>query len=205
MKKKKRGVYIDPMWMAFLVVGVAVGLMIAALRPVKAAEPVVVVKEVPVQTTRYVTVPAAPEVEVVKVEPQEVEVPEEAEEVMGDLELLALVIYQEAGGDACSDKARQMVGEVVLNRVADKRYPCTIEGVITQQAQYGRLHWTGPVWPERAKDPGEQHAVERAYRIAGDLLIRKVDRILPRDVIYQAEFEQGTEVVAEEPGFYFCR
>lgn len=203
--KKRRGVYIDPMWMAFLVVGVAVGLIIAALRPAKAAEPVVVVKEVPVQTTRYVTVPETPEVEVVKVETQEVEVPEEAEEVMGDLELLALVIYQEAGGDACSDKVRQMVGEVVLNRVADKRYPCTIEGVITQQAQYGRLHWTGPVWPERAKNPGEQHAVERAYRIAGDLLIRKVDRILPRDVIYQAEFKQGTEVVAEEPGFYFCR
>ena len=127
------------------------------------------------------------------------------EGVKGDLELLALVIYQEAGGDMCSDECRQMVGEVVLNRVKDKRYPCTIEGVITQRAQYGRLHWTGPVWPERADNPGEQHAVERAYATAWALLIDDVDRLLPEDVIFQAEFKQGSETVAEMDGFYFCR
>lgn len=127
------------------------------------------------------------------------------EGIKGDLELLALVIYQEAGGDMCSDECRQMVGEVVLNRVKDKRYPCTIEGVITQRAQYGRLHWTGPVWPERANNPGEQHAVERAYATAWALLIDDVERLLPEDVIYQAEFEQGKETVAEADGFYFCR
>ena len=27
----------------------------------------------------------------------------------------------------------------------------------------------------------------------------------PEDVVYQAEFKQGTEVVAEAPGFYLCR
>ena len=127
------------------------------------------------------------------------------EGVKGDLELLALVIYQEAGGDMCSDETRQMVGEVVLNRVADKRYPCTIEGVITQPYQYGLLHKTGPVWPERADNPGEQHAVERAYETAWALLIDDVERLLPEDVIYQAEFEQGKETVAEADGFYFCR
>ena len=127
------------------------------------------------------------------------------EGIKGDLELLALVIYQEAGGDMCSDECRQMVGEVVLNRVKDKRYPCTIEGVITQRAQYGRLHWTGPVWPERADNPGEQHAVERAYATAWALLIDDVDRLLPEDVIFQAEFKQGSETVAEMDGFYFCR
>lgn len=125
--------------------------------------------------------------------------------VKGDLELLALVIYQEAGGDMCSDETRQMVGEVVLNRVADKRYPCTIEGVITQPYQYGLLHKTGPVWPERADNPGEQHAVERAYETGWALLIDDVERLLPEDVIYQAEFEQGKETVAEADGFYFCR
>lgn len=125
--------------------------------------------------------------------------------VKGDVELLALVIYQEAGGDMCSDETRQMVGEVVLNRVADKRYPCTIEGVITQPYQYGLLYKTGPVWPKRAENPGEQHAVERAYETAWALLIEDVDRLLPEDVIYQAEFEQGKETVAEADGFYFCR
>ena len=201
--KKRRGVYIDPLWVAFLMVGVAIGLLIAFARPAQAAEKEVV----PVVTTHYIEVPAEPIVQTVAAEKtteaaeaEPVLMPKaEAGARQGDLELLALVIYQEAGGDMCSDETRQMVGEVVLNRVASKRYPNTIEGVITQQAQYGRLHWTGPVWPERAKNPGEQHAVERAYRIAEELLIDKVDRLLPEDVVYQAEFKQGAEVVAEAP------
>ena len=207
--KKRRGVYIDPLWVAFLMVGVAIGLLIAFARPAQAAKKEVV----PVVTTHYIEVPAEPIVQTVAAE-KTAEAAEAAPVLMpkaeagarqGDLELLALVIYQEAGGDMCSDETRQMVGEVVLNRVADKRYPNTIEGVITQQAQYGRLHWTGPVWPEQHTNPGEQHAVERAYRIAEDLLIDKADRLLPEDVVYQAEFKQGAEVVAEAPGFYFCR
>lgn len=212
--KKKRGVYIDPLWAAMVLVGVAIGLMIGMIKSAKAVQQVVV-REVTVQTTRYIQVPAVQETQavlpeqpgvVVVKDEEEYEFPtEKAGEQKGDLELLALVIYQEAGGDACSDETRQMVGEVVLNRVADKRYPCTIEGVITQQAQYGRLHWTGPVWPERHKNPGEQHAVERAYETARALLIEKTDRLLPEDVIYQAEFRQGVEVVAEADGFYFCR
>lgn len=120
-----------------------------------------------------------------------------------DLETLALVIYQEAGGDACSDETRFMVGNVVLNRVADPRYPDTIVEVATQRQQYGRLYWTGLVWPERATLPQEWHAVKRAYDCAELLL--EGERVLPDDVIYQAEFIQGTEVVAEADGFYFCR
>jgi hypothetical protein len=122
-----------------------------------------------------------------------------------ELEMLALVIYQEAGGDACSDECRQMVGEVVLNRVADCRYPDTIYEVLTQYGQYGRLHWTGLVWPARADLPGEAHAVERAWHIAADLLPGRVERLLPEDVVFQAEFAQGTEIVAELDGLYFCR
>ena len=54
-----------------------------------------------------------------------------------DVEMLACVIYQEAGGDACSDECRMYVGDVVLNRVADSRFPDTIEGVLTAKFQYG--------------------------------------------------------------------
>ena len=122
-----------------------------------------------------------------------------------DLELLALVIYQEAGADACSDETRQMVGEVVLNRVASDRYPDTLAEVLTQRQQYGRLHWTGLVWPARAEQPQEAHAVVRAYAIAEALLAGTVERLLPEDVIYQAEFPQGTETLIEIDGFYFCR
>lgn len=120
-----------------------------------------------------------------------------------DLRTLALIIYQEAGGDACSDETRAMVGTVVLNRVASDRYPDTIQEVALQRKQYGRLHWTGLVWPERAQEPGEVHAVERAYRCAEQLL--QGARALPADVIYQAEFPQGVETVAQQDGFYFCR
>ena len=120
-----------------------------------------------------------------------------------DLQTLALIIYQEAGGDACSDDTRLKVGTVALNRVADKRFPNTIQDVALQRAQYGRLHWTGLVWPERASLPQEAHAVARAYGCAEQLLMG--DRALPSDVIYQAEFEQGAEVVAHQDGIYFCR
>lgn len=120
-----------------------------------------------------------------------------------ELEQMALVIYQEAGGDACSDETRLMVGNVVLNRVADDRYPDTIEEVLLQERQYGRLHWTGLVWPERAVKAEEAHAVERAYKCAEEVL--NGVRLLPDDVIFQAEFEQGTEIVAHQDGFYFCR
>lgn len=122
-----------------------------------------------------------------------------------ELEALALVIYQEAGSDACSDATRYMVGAVVLNRVASDRFPDTLEEVLLQERQYGLLHWTGLVWPERASRPGEAHAVERAYRQAAELLDGTVTDVLPEDVCYQAEFVQGVEVVAQSGGFYFCR
>ena len=120
-----------------------------------------------------------------------------------ELEHLAIAIYQEAGGDACSDETRLMVGSVVMNRVEDSRFPDTLHGVLTQRAQYGRLHWTGIVWPERASNPGEAYAVERAYACAERILLG--ERVLPNDVIWQAEFKQGTEVVAYQDGMYFCR
>lgn len=122
-----------------------------------------------------------------------------------ELELLALVIYQEAGGDACSDETRQMVGEVALNRVASSIYPDTLVEVLTQPYQYGRLAWTGLVWPARADLPQEAHAVARAYETAEALLAGSVERLLPEDAIFQAEFPQGTETLVEIDGFYFCR
>lgn len=120
-----------------------------------------------------------------------------------DLEHLALVIYQEAGADYISDDTRLMVGTVVMNRVADSRFPDTIEEVLTQKAQYGRLHWTGLVWADRASKDVEAHAVKRAYECAEQILMGY--RSFGEDVIWQAEFVQGTEIVAYQDGIYFCR
>lgn len=132
--------------------------------------------------------------------PEEPAAPTYTEE---ELEALAIIIYQEAGGDACSDETRSMVGTVVMNRVADERFPDTIMEVATQERQYGRLYWTGLVWPERASQAVEAHAVQRAYDCAREIL--EGARALPADVIWQAEFPQGTEIVAYQDGLYFCR
>ena len=149
----------------------------------------------PTEETTFATEPpTVPETTVAETEP-----PYTADE----LEMLALVIYQEAGGDACSDETRLMVGTVVMNRVADHRFPDTIYGVLIQESQYGRFHWTGLVWPERASNPNEAHAVARAYACAERILLG--ERALAEDVIWQASFKQGTEVVAYTDGIYFCR
>lgn len=150
------------------------------------------------------TVPTTESPVIPETEPtEETTIVEEPPYTADELEMLALVIYQEAGGDACSDETRLMVGTVVMNRVADSRFPDTLYGVLTQRGQYGRFHWTGLVWPARANDPSEIHAVERAYACAEHILLG--ERVLPSDVIWQAEFIQGTEVVAHQDGIYFCR
>lgn len=113
-----------------------------------------------------------------------------------DLELLACVIYQEAGGDSSCDECRRRVADVVLNRVNDPdRFPDTIRGVLTAYRQYGRFHWTGVVWPKRASYYGEKHAVERAYRIAKEVLSGKHSSLYGQGYVWQAEFKQGTDIV----------
>lgn len=110
-----------------------------------------------------------------------------------EVEMLACVIYQEAGGDACSDLCRMYVGDVVLNRVEDPRFPDTLEGVLTAPGQYGRFSKTGIVWPSRASNPGEAHAVQRAYDIATKLLSGEHSELYGQGYVWQAEFGQGSE------------
>lgn len=120
-----------------------------------------------------------------------------------ELLILSIIIYQEAGGDACSDETRLMVGNVFLNRVADERFPDTFEEVALQTRQYGTLWKTGIQWPARASQDVEQHAVARAYEAAQILL--EGERVLPDDIVWQAEFKQGKETYIYQDGMYFCR
>lgn len=119
-----------------------------------------------------------------------------------ELEILALIVYQEAGGDGVSDDTRRLVAQVFLNRVNDSRFPDSFYEVATAERQYGRLYWTGIVWPDRASSQEEAHAVERAYKIAQEVL-ESDEPICPEGVIFQAEFVQG-EIYAEQDGMYFC-
>ena len=119
-----------------------------------------------------------------------------------ELEILALIVYQEAGEDRVSDDTRRLVAQVFLNRVNDSRFPDSFYEVATAERQYGRLYWTGIVWPDRASSQVEAHAVERAYKIAQEVL-ESDDPVCPEGVIFQAEFVQG-DIYAEQDGMYFC-
>jgi len=112
-----------------------------------------------------------------------------------DLELLARVIYQEAGGNECCDTCRRRVADVVLNRVADSRFPNTIKGVLTAKNQYGRYYYTGVVWPSRAKNANEKDAVARAYRIAEEVLNGQHSDLYGNGYVWQASFKQGSSQI----------
>lgn len=122
-----------------------------------------------------------------------------------DVELLACVIYQEAGSDTCCDMCRRRVADVVLNRVNDPRFKgTTIEEILIDgdpAPQWGLYSVTGVVWPDKASLPEEQHAVERAYRIAREVLDGQHSD-LTSEYIWCAEFSQGTDVI-ECDGIYF--
>lgn len=121
-----------------------------------------------------------------------------------DAEYLACVIYQEAGGDGCCDMCRRRVADIVLNRVKDARFNGnTVEEILTEgnPPQWGLYSVTGIVWPEKASYPEEAEAVERARRIAIEVLEGNHSD-LTEDYIWCAEFPQGQDVI-ECDGIYF--
>lgn len=105
-----------------------------------------------------------------------------------EVQMLAIAIYREAGGNAACDECRKRVGDVVLNRVADPRFPDTLEGVLTQRGQYGRMYWTGVTWPDRASLLQERAAVDRAVETARALLMGDHSDLYGQGYIYQSEF-----------------
>lgn len=168
----------------------------------EATEPVVEETEPPATEA---TEPVVEETEPPATEPapeptEEPVVEEEAPKDPYDpVELLACVIYQEAGSDNICDDCRYRVADVVLNRVADSRYPDTIYGVLTQSGQYGSYSSTGVVWPSRANNSGEKHAVQRAYNIATSVIAGTHSKLYGQGYIYQAKFVQGVDNI------YCCR
>lgn len=216
MKKSTRKRYRAPGWWyvqlvlyvaAILLTGFGLGYVVGMVRA-NAAAPDKMVQLSPVVEPVIYTAPAEePEIVVTEAPQTLAKVDKPAQEALPyseeDLEALALIIYQEAGADYCSDETRMMVGTVVLNRVASEYFPNSVVEVATQYLQYGRLYWTGIVWPDRASEACEAHAVRRAYDCAEALLMG--ERALDEGVIYQAEFSQGTEIVAYQDGIYFCK
>ena len=103
-------------------------------------------------------------------------------------EQLAILIYREAGGDACCDDCRVRVADVALNRVTDERFPDTLEAVLTQKKQYGTMYWDGVTWPDRAENPTEAEAVARARETAEAVLSGTHSELYGNGYIFQSEF-----------------
>lgn len=106
--------------------------------------------------------------------------------------LLARLVYAEAGGE--SDEHQQAVASVVLNRMNSDKFPDSIDEVIYQRnpLQYACIE-DGNI----DKIPDER-AIKNAYYIWDN------GSILPDNVLYQAEFKQGSGVYKQIGNTYFC-
>lgn len=107
-------------------------------------------------------------------------------------ELLAHLIFAEAGSDWCSDEMQLYVGSVVLNRMAHEEYPDEMYDVIYDEGQYS-CTWNGMI---------EYEYNERAYECAKFLLTNGSQ--LPSNVVFQAPFEQGDGTYKQVQNMYFC-
>lgn len=95
-----------------------------------------------------------------------------------DLRILTNVIHYESCG--CSEWHKELVGQIVCNRVEDSRFPNTIKDVVAQPRQYSVFYTTTTV------------SCQNCQNIARNVLEGNVD--CPANVIYQANFRQGTGV-----------
>lgn len=103
---------------------------------------------------------------------------------------LAHLICGEA--EDCDRDMMLSVGSVVLNRVADSRFPNTIAEVIFQSGQYS-CTWDGNFY----KEPSEL-----CWEVARELL--KDGTAIDKSVVWQAEFPQGVGVYDIIGSMYFC-
>ena len=113
-----------------------------------------------------------------------------------DLFYLAAAVCREAGGE--SEEIQLLVANVIINRVNSSVYPDTIYEVLTQRRQYGTMWRDGISFPDWATE----EVKEQCYSVARRVL--EGERFCPENVLFQAEFEQGSGIYKEYPGYYFC-
>lgn len=119
-----------------------------------------------------------------------------------DISILARVIYWEAG-NGCSEEHQLLVARVVLNRVADERFPNTVYDVVMAPRQYHPGYANGSA----------QYAVPSERLAEFESLARRAlagePEAVPAGVVYQDNNRHGTGVYktfASDFGSttYFC-
>jgi len=110
------------------------------------------------------------------------------------LDMLARVVYFEAGSNWLSDRHQQLVACVLLNRCADERFPDTIKENVYRQGQYACANALYTV----SKDQIPERCYENA-RLAAYGMVECND-----NVIFQAQFKQGRGTYEKHYNTWFC-
>ena len=115
-----------------------------------------------------------------------------------DLDLLARIIYAEAGCTWIPNWVQRMVGSVVLNRVKSTYYPNTIREVIYQPGQYsaawnGSINWT----PDYRTRENARYLLENGSICPGNVIGQ--NSIITGSGVYRSYYDSilGTTI-------YFC-
>jgi spore germination cell wall hydrolase CwlJ-like protein len=107
-----------------------------------------------------------------------------------DRDTIATAIYTEAWG-GCSDRHRELVAAVIVNRVNSNRFPNSVSGVVNQRGQYPQGYANpNSTLGKRARQNPEIWA--KCQAIATKALRGEVD--CPDNVVFQAQFRQGSGV-----------
>ena len=144
--------------------------------------------ETPTEVTTEVTTEA--ETEVVTEAPME-----EAKQTYSDDDLfwLSHVIAAEVGDSTYESKA--MCGLVIINRVNSSSFKAeTIEDVIFSPGQYETVS-NGRIY----NDPDDE-----SIEVARKILEGTIEIEIPTDVVYQAEFRQGSGIYCQIGNEYYC-
>lgn len=114
-----------------------------------------------------------------------------------DLYYLAAAVCCEAGGE--NKEIQLLVANVIINRVNSSIYPDTIYDVLTEYGQYGMMWKYGIEFPDWA----DEDVKNQCYSVARKIL--EGERFCPENVLFQAEFEQGSGIFKQfGDEYYFC-
>ena len=107
-----------------------------------------------------------------------------------DLYILAHVLAGEC--QSCSDDEQLYVGSVVLNRMADPRFPNTVKGVVFQKGQYACV------------GDGNYYREPTERNWANARMLLENGSVLPANVIWQSGGRQGKGVYLRTKWHYYC-
>lgn len=160
-------------------IGIAIGLPLSVCAAEARPEPAVH----ELNTTYHYTMPeAAPEV--AEMEDTAEQIAEE--DYQADLQLLACLVEAEAGNQDITGK--RLVVDVVLNRVADPRFPDTIAEVIFQPGQFG---------------PVSNGALARAYYTVSEDSFKAVTMELEDEIDYSILYFTAGGYECGTPAFQY--